>query len=725
MSAADRDIRPATSTPAPAVFGRGWVSSAWLPFAVAFVWGASSLGNQFTYDDRPMVVLNERIRSLSDVSAIWLSDYWEQTSAAEPILDPKRDRLYRPLTLVTFALDYALAGTRPFAYHLTNVLLHALVCVLLFQVARWILGSAAAAMAAALLFAVHPVHAEAVAGVVGRAELLATAGMLGGLLVVLRRERLTPGRALGAGGLLLAGLLAKETAVCFPLVVIVVLAWMGRLKRAFGESGAWLVVVLAAPLVVYLPLRYVALDGQLIRAGAVNVILNPLFEAEGMERVWGALAVLGHYTRMLLVPVHLSADYGLAVIDPSRGVTGMTIVGGLAVIGLFVALTGLGSRRPLRRTLAYGAVLFVVSYALISNTVLLIGVSAAERLMYWPSVALCLALGAVFVALQRRPSGAARSGGELWRMVGLGVLIVFGVRGSLRNLEWYNDEVLFSTDAQTTPQSVQIQACSGHTQIYLAVDVLRRPSRDEFSRDEFEQHLHAAERALDAALAITSRHPMALRERGHAYWLEDDLDSALDYLLAALVLDPTDRLTNAYLARFEQQLVSPERLVELRRSIAADPEDLIRRLQLVEALLHSGQPREALDAAAAAYERAPDTGEVARMYGEALLANLRYDEALRVLQKAVALAPNDWRIHANLAQLLSEKDAEAALLHARRAYELAPGDLRARTNYAEALVLVGRKAEALKIFGELEALLPDGHPMKRAVAERMAELAAE
>ena len=93
--------------------------------------------------------------------------------------------LYRPLTMLTYAANASI-DARPWGYHLVNVVLHALVSIAVFFLARRLLDSAVAATVAALLFAVHPIHTEAVTGIVGRAELLAALGVLVSLLAVAR-----------------------------------------------------------------------------------------------------------------------------------------------------------------------------------------------------------------------------------------------------------------------------------------------------------------------------------------------------------------------------------------------------------------------------------------------------------------------------------------------------------------------------------------------------------
>lgn len=121
--------------------------------------------------------------------------------------------LYRPLAVLTYALNHAVSGLEPWSYHLVNVVLHARVAVMVFRLGRlWRLPLAVAGLGA-LLFAVHPVHVEVVANMVGRKDLLATAFVLG--------MALTHRPALGGGlvgvsvpvVLFAGGLLSKEVGV--------------------------------------------------------------------------------------------------------------------------------------------------------------------------------------------------------------------------------------------------------------------------------------------------------------------------------------------------------------------------------------------------------------------------------------------------------------------------------------------------------------------------------
>ena len=207
--------------------------SAWLAFAIAIFCYANSLFNDFTYDDEYIVRTNPNIRSLADVRSIWLTDWWYYAGAedglAPELRDPARDRLYRPLTIFSLALNYAVHGLNPVGYHAVNVLLHGMVTILVWKFADRLFRKPRIAGVAALLFAVHPIHAEAVANVVGRAELLAALFLLVGLLALLPKSGpLTIERAILAGLSGFAALLAKETAICFPFLAAIVLWWRNR-----------------------------------------------------------------------------------------------------------------------------------------------------------------------------------------------------------------------------------------------------------------------------------------------------------------------------------------------------------------------------------------------------------------------------------------------------------------------------------------------------------------
>lgn len=101
-----RPSEPAPGGAGPRRLGRvGW----WLAPVLGLACFASSATNHFAYDDQPLIVDNPRIRNLTDFRALWLSDWWKLAESG-PESNPRRDRLYRPLTLFSLALNYAVHG---------------------------------------------------------------------------------------------------------------------------------------------------------------------------------------------------------------------------------------------------------------------------------------------------------------------------------------------------------------------------------------------------------------------------------------------------------------------------------------------------------------------------------------------------------------------------------------------------------------------------------------
>src|SRR5882724_11394386 len=136
--------------------------------AIVVYFGA--MWNRFALDDVPIIALNPLVAHPSGIWRAFTAPYWAPELGGH---------MYRPLVIAGFTVDALVDGTAWF--HAVNLLWHAGAAVAVAALARrWM--DAAGALAAGLLFAVHPVHVEAVANVVGRAEVLATLFAVGAVL---------------------------------------------------------------------------------------------------------------------------------------------------------------------------------------------------------------------------------------------------------------------------------------------------------------------------------------------------------------------------------------------------------------------------------------------------------------------------------------------------------------------------------------------------------------
>ncbi len=695
---------------------RVWLNP-WVPVLLGLASTLLSLGNGFAYDDLDMVVTNTRLHSLSDWQGLWLSGWWEVVGASEDV-NLRQDPLYRPLTLFSFAVNYAIHGLQPFGYHLVNVLLHGLCCWLVWRFALRLTDSAEVASIAGVLFAIHPVHVEAVAGIVGRAEILAALFLLLGLLTMMPYATIArAGRAAAAAPLFLLALLAKETAICYPVLAGFGLAWSARGRRPGWRWWPMHVGCLLVPLLIYFPLRWMALDSRLFR-DQPGVILNPLVLAEGAERVLGAFTVLGWYTRLMLVPSQLSCDYGLAVIDPRTGVTAMALLGVIAAVALGGCLLGAFARQKGWRRVSVIAAMALASYALISNTVLLIGVSVAERLMYWPSVPILMLVALGIHALWQhycRGKGALANISGILRGLGVVLVLLLTLRCATRCLDWASTLTLARHDARQFPQSAHLNR--GYAQeLFRIAEPLPAGEQRESLLAEALSHVN---------LALTTHPPYAdaLVVRGRLHAATGQIETARSDFDAALQLQPGNAAAIVARAELEGSAEQvDERLRMLRERVAAEPNSAPLRLELARMLLALEQPRAARDELLRAQKLAPNDVDVLRTLGAAQAMSGERAAALKVYERVAALKPNDWAAHANLARLIAEHDPAAALPHAERAYELQPQNVQVCVNLAELYDLNGKTSAAIALYRQVADGLSNDDPYRAVIEARISEL---
>lgn len=681
----------------------------------------SALGNGFTYDDKIIVEQNERIRSLDQIPQVWQSHWWLDPNVDDSFgVHRLGDRLYRPLSMTSFSLNYAISGLEPFAFILTNVLLHGLVTLLVWQFARALLKDRWLALSSGLLFAVHPVHAEVVANSVGRAELLAALFMLCSGLCLLGQQQ--PGWKAGIVAALfgLLALFSKESAICMAPVLGCLLIYRKRMEGWTTSPGWWgMQLGLAAlPAVIYLPIRFFALGGTLVRLGDTDFVMNPLQDASMLGKLTGVLSIAGHYTRLLLLPVDLSSDYSYAVITHEPVFTGMTLLGGLSVLAMLCCLGGWLRTSPLMLKVATLSSMFLASYVLISNAVIHIGVTLAERLMYWPSVPAVLLISVLAVELYRQMASAPTAKPGLLGLVkvaGIALVIALGLRSAVRAPEWTSDAVLFPIDAETQPQSALL-ASRAAQMLYSEIAAYEDQSVRRILLQEATRH-------ADRALEIFPSLPDAMYTRAVIYLTEGDREKALAYLEAAAQVKFSDPKIRALLERVRDP-GRGERIKELKSALEENPDDIEASLTYGEALLGGSDPVPALKFATQLAAKHSQSMRAHWLKARAALASVEPELATVALRQVIAMEDSHWQAHTNLSFTLIGDQPEQALHHATRAVEIAPLELEAQYNYAIVLMAVGRDEEAILKLEEVLASpdFPRDHPLYAVIRERFEDL---
>lgn len=467
---------------------------------------ANSLSNGFAFDDQPIIASRDLVHGLGNLAQLLSVDYWPAGFVSG---------VYRPITLLSFALDWTIWNGHPFGFHLTNVVLHGattgLVALLLLQYfPMW------AALAGGLVFAVHPVHTEAVANVVGRGELFAALFVLIACLVYIRAARsgvFSPAViALIASSYALAAL-SKEIGFVLPgLLVATDLALyrkghdptIGTMARARLP----LFLALAGVMLGVLALRRVLLGAALGSVPDTAFALDSSFPTRlfTMARVWP------RYFELLLFPTDLSADYSPAVILPADGLTPLGALGFFVVLSTLTAAALTLRRAPeFSMAVAWAAITIVP----VSNLLIPVQLLLAERTLYLTSVSVSIIVSLLL--------SSTRPGSRRWLALGLIVWIggasVATVR---RNLVWRSTDTVFEDLRKRHPESSRLQ--------------FRLGQRFE-ARGDWEE----AKRWIRLSLETWPYHAARLAEYSSLLRKHGELEEAEAMAVRALELNPNER----------------------------------------------------------------------------------------------------------------------------------------------------------------------------------------
>jgi len=417
------------SPPSPRGRAR-WVVPA---LALAAATYAGTLDHGFVWDDHELIEQGRLIRDTDNAGRLFTTDFWANAYPDERRAG-LRTNVYRPLVSLSLMLSWRLHGPKPLGYHVENLVLHLLCVLLVFLVWARASGEHAAAAWAAAIYAVLPVHTEAVAWISGRADLLTTACSLGALWcwLLARRARGLRDTAWLAAACTLYGaaLLCKEAAAVLPALVLVWegmaapgdVPWSRRLLRL-----GWLVVVAF----LYLGVRGLALGGG--RSG-----LELLAPSAALLQSLPAAAT---YLSWVLLPHTLTV--ARTWVPPSVTIQMLVL---LAVAAAAVALVLARRRSPQPRL--FGLVWFVVAIAPPVAITLLSG-DMAERYTYLPAAGIAWWLGQVIQRFLATWTGSKL----LARGLLAAIFALLLLRSATRVEDWESDATLFLAAYESDPDN--------------------------------------------------------------------------------------------------------------------------------------------------------------------------------------------------------------------------------------------------------------------------------
>jgi protein O-mannosyl-transferase len=682
----------------------GWrILALWALVAAAY---SNSFQAELVFDSAEAILRDARIQAATEqnVRRILTQEYWYNSGASG---------LYRPLTTLSYLVNYAVLGNRerPDGYHWVNLALHATNVALVYALGIFVFSEPALAWALAALWGVHPLLTEAITNIVGRADLLAAFGVLAGLLCYVRGVR-APGwtRAAGLAGLVAAqtvGLFAKENAAVLPgLMLLVALA---RPRGAAGEDAAaaaanqsgkkhgrynlFFFAALALPFGAFWYLR-----GGAHTHLQIPFFENPLVDAGFWTARLTAVKVTGKLVWLFLCPLRLSADYSYNAIPLASGRDAQTLIAMLGCLGGAILAVRWRKTRP---ALFLFTGFFFVAVAPTSNMLMLIGSIMAERFAYLPSIGLAgCAVAAASIIGARAPARA-------WWLVTALVCVAFAARTHARNLDWHDERSLWTSATDVCPDAARPHNNLGNA-------LAQTPGHELEAMAEFRTALGIRPDYADA-------HYNLANALSHT---PDRVPDALAEYEAALRLDPDYAQAHinlgALLAQIPKRL--PEAITHFQAALRVQPDLADAHYDLANALARiPGRAPEAVAEYQATLRLQPGFALAHTNLGN-ILSQMpgRLPDAIAEYQAALGSQPQSAGAHNNLGNALAQMPGRLpdAIVEYQAALRSQPGFADAHYNLGIALArMPGRLPDAI---AELEAALrisPD--PQVRRVLEQL------
>lgn len=467
------------AAPAPTAEGGPWWArprwAAALVAAVALLAFARALGNDFSYDEGLVIVRAQRFLRSGSFGTLLSPQYFAASL----------EGTWRPFCTLTYMLD-AMLGMHPAVFKADSLAWHVGAALLVMALARRLLPDRRRrfALAAGLLFVLHPITTETVDNASFREDSLVTFWGLAAILLA------TSDRARAALGAYVLALLSKESAVVIPVLLAGVRLVSPAEGRAQPRARA-----LARELVpygvltaLYLVIRFGPMRTPIAYAGYPGGSLGGALL--GMPAVWA------HYLRLLVVPWPLCADYmGFFTFGPQP--LG-PVLRALCLPLAYVALVAIAARRG-QKALAFGLAWFAVALGPVSNLIP-VPIPAAERFLYLPLVGIALAAAVAVAELAVR---LPRAAGRAALAAGLGALVLLGALTDRRHAAWRDDETLWVETTARNPRSCGAQSAVGGNLLSRGIDE-NAPEllRQSIARQELALRLCAGESDLNR-LSIT------------------------------------------------------------------------------------------------------------------------------------------------------------------------------------------------------------------------------
>jgi len=612
---------------------------------------------------------------------------------------------YQPLAMTSLMLDYVMAGDpenlRPF--HRTSLALHVMNTLLIIVLLYLLLGHLWAAVAAGLLFGVHPMTVESITWIGDRKTVLATFFALWSLVLYIGYARRGSLKLYVVCALMyVLALLSKPTSTPLPMLLLLFDYWpLRRLK--------WKAVLEKIPLF---------LIGSISAVITVASQGSSVYHPPDKSSILQILLTLSHnivfYLYKILWPANLSSHYPFPEIFSIANP--MVLI---SVIGTIVIITALLISLRWTPVFLVGWLFFFLAIFPTMQILRFSNVIAADKFAYLPSIGFLLAVAWILRWLWGRASaGRVR----LRRLV---IVLVVVLLAGLEATEtrrylvcWQDSEQLFRHMVSITPHAAQPHCGLG---TFLVSQGRRDEAVDEFREalrldpKDFQAHnnlgvIWSAKGKIEQAIAhytealrIASENAEIHNNMGKVLLNQGKLEQALQYFTKAVQIDPqyVDAHNNLGAVLLRKNRLD-EAMAEFREVLRLEPEHDRAHNNLGVALLRKDRIDEAIGHFREVLELEPNDYKAHNNIGNALLKKDKTEEAIAEFNKALRLYPDYVNAHSNLARTYFMRgDIDQAVNHWTEVLRIQPGHPDALDNLASTLYRQGRIRQAIVRWTEL------------------------
>ncbi len=565
----------------------GWIV---LIFGVALY--INTITHQFTQDDAIVIYDNMyTTKGISGLKGLFTKDtffgFFKEEGKAKLVSGGR----YRPFTPAMFALEYQLVGKSPWLGHLINILLYGFLCLMVYKLLITLIchkedseSKRYLVFAAALIFAAHPLHTEAVANIKGRDEIMSMLGSILALFAMIKYvdSKQTKFIILACISLFIA-FLSKENTITFLAVIPLSLYYFRdmNVKEAIMKSA-----VLLLPTILFLMIRASVLGNdfggtpmELMNNPYLKLVNGSYIPFDLGEKMATIMYTLGKYVQLLVLPHPLTHDYYPRFIDIMHFSDISVLISlGLYIIIAFLALKGLRTKHIIGFSCAY----FIITLSIVSNIVFPIGTNMSERFMFMPSLGFALLFGYfmqhyVFEKL-----------GKQMFYISLGVIVsLYSIKTITRNFVWESDYRLFTTDVKTSTNSAKVLNAAG--------GALTTEAAKEKNETKKREMLSQAIEYLNQSILVHPTYKNAYLIMGNAHYYLKEYDKAAAAYERALNIDPEfkDAQTNLAISlrdagrqagEVENNLEKSESLLTRSYQLSPNDSETLRLLGVVNGI---------------------------------------------------------------------------------------------------------------------------------------------